>query len=221
MFGGTLICSDEDDRQGLEPQGNPPMDTKANSVRKLQAQLTQDVDKLRKGLQSMPFQKRLQIQEEVHGVADPCPIETLQMIKSALKTMQEQLDDIWYKPIYDKISPSSYLHTKEFRLRLLRCELFDCKKAAERLIRFTEYMKEEWGFEYLERPLMLSDLENGTGNEGCEIMKFLRSGYTQILPFRDRSGRAIIFAHAEACGCNKLNKVSSLLHYMLMFVFVH
>ncbi|KAL3912954.1 MAG: hypothetical protein SGILL_006686, partial [Bacillariaceae sp.] len=68
-----------------------------------QGQLGSDVEELlSKELKSMSFKERLQIQEEIHGVADPCPPESPEMVAKALEQMQQHLDDILDKPIYDQ-----------------------------------------------------------------------------------------------------------------------
>jgi hypothetical protein len=107
------------------------------------------------------------------------------------------LDSIQYKPIYDQLSPFSYLHKRDWRLRFLRCELFQCQKAAERLVRFTVYMENEYDMEVLERPLRLSDLQTKSGKRGNKEMDSFRSGHSQLFPFRDRSGRRIIVTRAN------------------------
>jgi hypothetical protein len=157
-----------------------------------------DIDQfLSKELESISFRERSRIQEEIHGVSNLCPEESPKMVEEALKSMQEHLDNIQHKPIYDQLSPISYLHTPDWRLRFLRCELFDCKKAAERLVRFTEYMESEFDMEVLERPLKLSDLRTKTGKRGKEVVESFKSGHSQLFPFRDRSGRRILVSCAN------------------------
>ncbi|KAG7344954.1 hypothetical protein IV203_032485 [Nitzschia inconspicua] len=153
---------------------------------------TQQVDELlSQELNSLSFQDRSKILEEIHGVANLCPEETPEMMESSLKYMQHYLDNIKHKPVYDQICPFSYVHSRDFRLSFLRCELYDPKKAAERLVRFTEYMAEEYDMEVLERPLQMSDLQTKSGKRGREVFDCFKSGHTQLLPFRDRSGRMI------------------------------
>jgi hypothetical protein len=157
-----------------------------------------DVDQLlSKELESLSFKERSQIQEEIHGVSNLCPEETPEMVEEALKSMQQYLDNIPHKAIYDRLSPFSYLHTSDWKLRFLRCELFNCKKAAERLVRFTEYMVKEYDIEVLERPLRLSDLQNKSGNSGKEVVESFRLGHSQLFPFRDRSGRRILVTSGD------------------------
>jgi hypothetical protein len=152
---------------------------------------------LSKELESLSFRERSQIQEEIHGVSKSCPEETPEMVEEALRSVEQHLENIQHKPIYDQLSPFSYLHTREWRLKFLRCELFDSKKAAERLVRFTEYMVKEYDVEVLERPLRMTDLQTKTGKSSKEIMESFRSGHSQLFPFRDRSGRRIFVVSAN------------------------
>jgi hypothetical protein len=52
-------------------------------------------------------------------------------------------------------------------------------------------MHQEFDFEVLERPLRLLDLETKCGTKGKEVIHSFKSGHTQLLPFRDRSGRRV------------------------------
>jgi hypothetical protein len=167
-------------------------------------------DLLSEELLSLSIRERTKVQEEVHGVANLCPEENPTMIEEALKSMQQHLDAIQDKQVYDQLSPSSYIHTKEWRLKFLRSELYDCKLAAERLVRFTEYMHQEYDFEVLERPLKLSDLETKCGSRGKEVMNCFKSGHTQLLPFRDRSGRRVLVSHLKGKSFDAEIRVGSL-----------
>ena len=135
-----------------------------------------------------------------------------------MKSMQQHLDAIQDKHVYDQLSPSSYLHTQEWRLKFLRSELYDCKLAAERLVRFTEYMYREYDLEVLERPLRLSDLES-KGPRGKEVIESFKSGHTQLLPFRDRSGRRVFTSHFKAMFFDAEIRVSSSVHFSV-FLFI-
>ena len=160
-----------------------------------------DVTNLEKELvaemSTLSMQDRNKIHEEIHGVATLCPEETPEMMAQSLHTMQKEIDKISSKHVYNQVSALSYIHTDNFRLRFLRCELYDCKKAAERLIRFTEYIETEFGLEMLERPLRLEDLQTHC-RQGKAVMDSLRVGHSQILPFRDRSGRKVMSTHLQS-----------------------
>jgi hypothetical protein len=160
--------------------------------------LSKEIDDiLSKEFQRVSFQNRNKIQEEIHGVSNLCPEETPEMVEQSLECLGKELDAIEEKEIYDKISPFSYLYTKKYRLMFLRCDLFNAKKAARRMVIFAEYMFNLYGtMEVLERPLRLSDLEKG--DRGKEVMECLRAGHCQLLPFRDRSGRKIWTSHSDA-----------------------
>ena len=171
--------------------------------------MSQDVDQILSGeMESLSFKDRNLIQEEIHGVTNLCPEESPEMIQQALHEMKEHLNRIQSKPVYDKISPFSYIHSESFRLRFLRCDLYDCKKAAERLVKFTEYMNEEFDMEVLERPLKLTDLQTKGGKKGKAIMDFFRQGHTQLLPFRDRSGRRVFVTNITALPFDPVLRVS-------------
>ena len=159
---------------------------------------------LAKEMSALSFQERGLIQEEIHGVANVCPDETPAMMEEALAQMQQTLDSIPNKPdFYNRISASSYIHSTAFRLRFLRCELYDARKAAARLLRFVEYIKEHYDTEVLERPLQMSDLQMNK-----QVMDCFRSGEVQLLPFRDRSGRRIMVTKASTLRHKAVIRVS-------------
>ena len=80
---------------------------------------------------------------------------------------------------------------EDFRLRFLRAELFDSKRAVLRFVNYFEFVHEFWGFEIVsKRQVRLSDFSK-------EELKFLKKGYFQLLPFRDRSGRRVVVILGE------------------------
>lgn len=83
----------------------------------------------------------------------------------------------------------NFVDSAEFRLRFLRCELFDAKKAAQRLVNYLELittmMPFKRGSELLKRPITLADFDEVE-------QSILRKGHLQLLPFRDRSGRRVL-----------------------------
>eukprot|EP00536_Pseudo-nitzschia_multiseries_P011513 jgi/Psemu1/29150/gm1.29150_g len=79
------------------------------------------------------------------------------------------------------------LDDPDFRLRFLRCELFDVPKAAVRFWKYLDFTRECWGDIVLERPVGIEDILRNK-----EDKRYLKEGYVQILPCRDRSGRRIV-----------------------------
>ena len=155
-----------------------------------------------KALTNLSFNDRTAIEDEIHGVSCMAIEETPDLLEHSLIDFELELHKISPKLAYDKAQElllastssshlfsvqkkSSYINKKTFRLRFLRCELFNVRKAAERFIRYLDFVAKVYGDYALQRPIRMSDFSS-------EEMLFLREGKTQILPYRDRSGRRII-----------------------------
>ena len=147
-------------------------------------------------LLNLSFHDRNTINEEIHGVTCMAPEESQEILDAALYSLSLEIDEIEDKPAYNQAQDMHrasggvggqfpYVNTDAFRLRFLRCELFDTKKAAARLVKYLDVVSEAYGPYALTRPILLSDLSR-------EEMIFLRSGCYQLLPYRDRSGRRIM-----------------------------
>jgi hypothetical protein len=127
-----------------------------------------------------------QILFDVHGIAqiheeDPASVE------QNLQELEKELGKIRKKPAYEKAKyvNEAYVTGPAFRLMFLRCERFDPKLAAKRLVRHFECKQKLFGSgEVLGREVRLSDL-----NE--DDMESLESGFVQVLPTRDAAGRSI------------------------------
>ena len=89
--------------------------------------------------------------------------------------------------------PGTYINTESFRLTFLRCDYFDCVKAAKRMCSFAEIMYELYGDVGLQRRAYLSDLSPYE-------QKILRAGNSQIVPGRDRSGTLFLVCFC-VCVC--------------------
>jgi len=86
-------------------------------------------------------------------------------------------------------SPHNYhyaLDDPDFRLRFLRCELFDVPRAVHRFWTYLNHVHDLWGDTALHRPIGMQDLLHHTQDR-----RYLKKGYAQVLPFRDNSGRRI------------------------------
>lgn len=144
---------------------------------------------------SLSVQDRNEITEEIHGVRCLARDETPELLEQSLSKMSTALEHIppVEKKAYSKSKElfplTTYSIDRDFRLRMLRCELFDVLKASTRLVKYMDFVMEIFGqdrVELLERPIHLKDLE-----EEEETYNFLRSGLLQLLSYRDRSGRRI------------------------------
>lgn len=151
-------------------------------------------DLLSKELYQLSFADRNAINEEIHGVRCLAPNETPELLHQSLSNLQRELDAMPYKPAYDKAqayardpstAKTSFVNTTEFRLKFLRCELFDAATAAVRLIKYLDLIVEMYGLFALQRKIQLTDFSK-------HELQILRAGYFQMLPFRDRSGRRVM-----------------------------
>ena len=150
-------------------------------------------DLLSKELLNLSMQDRNAINEEIHGVHCLAVEETPELLNNLLRNLAFVLDNVLSEAetrAYRQSQklPYTYVNTVEFRLRFLRCEVFDAKKAAKRMAFFLNTVQDLFGDFALERPIRLSDFNK-------EEQTFMRKGHYQWLPFRDRSGRriAVIF----------------------------
>ncbi len=140
-------------------------------------------------LHNLSLQDRNAVIEEIHGVQTMAPKETPLMVSSALRELAMHIEQMPYeqKTAYlrsKELYPNSYINDRDFRLRFLRCELFDASKAASRMVDFLDMVTDLFGDYVLKRPIRITDFS-------WEEMQFLRRGYLQLLPYRDRSGRRI------------------------------
>ena len=124
--------------------------------------------------------------EDIHGVSQVVE-ETPEMVMEKLQQMEQALRAINHKPAFDQaeITNFRYVNDTKFRLMFLRADCFDPQKAAIRLVNFMEGKLKYFGQQCLARPILLSDLEE-------DDLDALRSGPVQLLPVRDRAGRAIV-----------------------------
>mmetsp|Transcript_24629 Transcript_24629/g.57814 ORF Transcript_24629/g.57814 Transcript_24629/m.57814 type:complete len:502 (-) Transcript_24629:469-1974(-) len=149
-----------------------------------------DVDDIMsKELMNLSMQDRNAINEEIHGVNCLAVEETQELLRNLLHDLAVVLDNV-LPPAETRAYrrsqkiPHSYVNTIDFRLRFLRCEVFDAKKAARRMAFYLNTVQDFFGDFALERPIRLSDFNK-------EEQTFMRKGFMQLLPYRDRSGRRI------------------------------
>jgi hypothetical protein len=143
-------------------------------------------DILSNQLLQLSLQDRNAINEEIHGVQTFAPEETSEMLTEALENMDTEIEKISNKDAFVRSQefPNTYVNSADFRLRFLRSDLFDVKKAAKKMVTFLDLMSELFGDFALKRQIQMSDFSK-------EEMQVFRTGHLQLLPYRDRSGRRI------------------------------
>ena len=88
---------------------------------------------------------------------------------------------------------SCYVNDPSIRLRFVRAERYDCKRAVKRFVNFLEFGQELYGNFIADRPIRLSDLKTREEKRALANVSF------HFLPFRDRSGRRV-FVSVGSCG---------------------
>eukprot|EP00934_Nitzschia_sp_Nitz4_P005604 Nitzschia sp. Nitz4//scaffold44_size153857//42605//46236//NITZ4_002709-RA/size153857-augustus-gene-0.2-mRNA-1//1//CDS//3329552121//5594//frame0 len=123
---------------------------------------------------------------DVHGIAqthnqDPPNVDTY------LEQLEQEIQKIRNKQSYvhAKYINPDYVSNRTFRLMFLRCDRFDVKLAAQRIV-FHFQIKENMfgGGDIIGREVRLSDLTNVE-------MGILESGFMQVVPTRDAAGRTV------------------------------
>lgn len=147
---------------------------------------------------SLSFQDRNKISEEMHGVLCLTPEETPKLVQESLEKLEQEINLL---PMEEKETlmlcrkrfgwrgsdqkGGSYTNDVDFRIRFLRCTLFDVPKAAKKIANYLDSVVVLFGESALQRPIKLSDFTE-------EELQIFRTGNLQLLPFRDRSGRRIV-----------------------------
>jgi hypothetical protein len=157
-------------------------------------------------LSDLSEEDKRRLDDETRGIRQ-LPFHPLQndpaFRNKSLKALQKELDNITFKPAYDEAQkhPNTYVNDPAFRLRFLRCKLFDPSAAAKMMIAFLQMLYKDYGPEVMKRPLRLNDV--CTGDQNVSVYDLLprgpcrksciKGGAMQILPFRDQFGRRIVF----------------------------
>ena len=136
-------------------------------------------------LTKLSMKDREKVYYDLHGISEEIK-ETPTMIAAALVDLETELQALQDKEAYEMAYNMNPEYVKQIKLRLkfLRAELFDAKKAALRMARHFQVKLDLFGSDKLSRDIQQVDLDS-------DATKALYSGYMQILPVRDRSGRLI------------------------------
>jgi len=147
---------------------------------------------LREEMMKLSLKDRNDFQEEIHGVQCLAPEETPDFLKSKLEKLEVELNGdaipienrkafLKSQEMFAKKNKPTFVNSEEFRLRFLRCELFDVPTAALRITKYLSLVSELFGDFALQRPIRISDFSK------TDLREF-RKGRYQLLPYRDRAG---------------------------------
>ena len=173
-----FVLSDNAYSNRTRPDAPPPEDPKPEDVDALFAQ----------ELNKLSIQERDNAINDLHGVADIIA-ENEDMVIRSLTEMNQVIESINEREkegyLLAQAQNYDYVHDRDFGLMFLRAEYFNPRDAAIRLVAFFDSKKELFGVAKLTKQITLSDL-------GPDDIAALEAGYSQLLPGRDRAGRAIV-----------------------------
>jgi hypothetical protein len=163
-------------------------------------------------LNQLTLKEREELLYDIHGVLE-LPKEEPDFVASCLQQMDKEISTYSHnddKKAYElaHAQNDSYVSSERLRLKFLRADNFNPRLAAQRVIRFFASKLQLFGPDYLTRDIRLDDLSEDDNN--C-----IESGLVQVLPLRDRSGRAVICWMAAIPG-STMTRVSP--SYIVHFV---
>jgi hypothetical protein len=128
---------------------------------------------------------------DVHGIANAeDDNESPEKIASRLDELDHELNSIKHLTVLETAESMSADFVRGLRLTFLRSDNFDIKKSAKRMIRYFEEKRSLFGEGKLTKHITLEDLD-------ADDLATLKSGYLQVLPIKDRSGRSIVAVLAK------------------------
>jgi len=147
------------------------------------------VDKLlAEEMLSLDMKERTAIEEEIHGIqpflfTPEMEAEALSGFDDGIKRIPAEQKTMYLRSLE---IPDSYIHSKSFRLRILRSiSSFTLDLLCRKVVDYCDYVVDLFGEIGLKRPIRLSDFSR-------EDLQLFRLGRSQFLPFGDRLGRRIL-----------------------------
>lgn len=138
-------------------------------------------------MNKLSFHERNKAHEDVHCVGEELK-EDPNLVEQSQLEFQQELDVIRPKtPIYQTAEEidADYVNDPKFRLKFIRANVYDAKKAVHQMIKFLQYKEKYFGRDKLCREIDLSDLTE-------EDREYMKTGVFVVSKHRDRSGRAIV-----------------------------
>ncbi len=147
---------------------------------------------LQEEMMKLSLEDRNNVQEEIHGVQSLAKEESPEFLRKSLRQLDFELKSdniplderkayLKSQELFANKNKKTYVNTDEFRLRFLRCVLFDIPLAAKHINRFLLVVSKLFGDYALQRPIRISDFSK-------EELREFRKARFQFLPFRDRAG---------------------------------
>eukprot|EP00339_Tiarina_fusa_P010073 CAMPEP_0117009838 /NCGR_PEP_ID=MMETSP0472-20121206/8830_1 /TAXON_ID=693140 ORGANISM="Tiarina fusus, Strain LIS" /NCGR_SAMPLE_ID=MMETSP0472 /ASSEMBLY_ACC=CAM_ASM_000603 /LENGTH=476 /DNA_ID=CAMNT_0004712231 /DNA_START=89 /DNA_END=1519 /DNA_ORIENTATION=+ len=148
---------------------------------------------------------------ELHGVAD-VEVETPELLKEKLDETSRIADSFEND---DRLTPyrsaikTNQEYVDRIKLLCLRADYHDCEKAAARLVSFFAFKKAIFGDKKLTREITMDDIET-------DEKRAIEDGLCQLLPGKDRAGRAVLVADGKMSSETGVDQVCRAIYYVLM-----
>eukprot|EP00980_Cylindrotheca_fusiformis_P012514 scaffold3074_cov108-Cylindrotheca_fusiformis.AAC.1 len=160
-------------------------------------------------MSKLSIEEMSKAQDDVHCIGQTI-IETPELIHRALVEFGEEAraqSNTVYKVALQQ--NRKYVEGEAFRLKFLRCNLFEIKSSVSQMMKFLQYKAKYFGIDKLGSDIMLSDLTN-------EDRDLLQSGFFHVQQCKDRSGRNVVWFFNGFLGMWKKD-VMIRAHYFLNF----
>lgn len=171
------------------------------------------------GLLKLSFNERNNISEEIHGVRDAFPEwkERPESMELSLLDMATELEGILLeKNNYESGLRLHHIPTnRKLRQTFLRCELFDAKKAAQRLVTYVRVIRKNCSCLGGVNGCNCGSFGEGENHGRIQALRWftpkeyasLKKGIIQLMPYRDRSGRRVLVVFSS---CLRLEIITRL-----------
>jgi hypothetical protein len=165
---------------------------------------------LAKEMNELTVEEREQVLDDIHGVAE-VHNETTEFIEGCLRRLDEALNRIpsrkrknWNQALF--LCPKLETDTK-FKLMFLRADLYDAVRAADRIVQHYDFKCELFGEENLvKRITIMDDLTE-------EDIESFMGGFHVELPFKDQSGRPLLFVDTTKLNFDRMSPEAMVRRY--------
>ena len=184
------LCGNVESKE--EEDGVHPSDVSTGRSRNtVNGDSTKVDDLLAQEMKALSMEEREQVYDDIHGVASVRE-ETPEFINHAIQQLDDELVNMSHskKRNYTRalfLRPA-LANDEKFKLMFLRADLYNPHAAATRLVKHFDMKYELFGVSKLGAtcPMTIDDILK-------EDTDYIRSGFGVMLPFKDQSGRHILF----------------------------
>jgi len=158
-------------------------------------------------------EERAKALDDLHCVGEE-PTESFENVGKMLEQF-ENFVKLMQSPIYSRAvrQNRAYVEDPYFRLRFLRCNLYDVHRSVVQMMNFLEHKELYFGNDKLAREITLDDLSE-------EDMGLMLSGLYHIQKERDRSGRVIVEVLWDMFGRVKFENLIHIAYYIANCILV-